>query len=107
MGDLRETTVEMQRREQELREKQEQLVQAGKLATLGELTPGVAHELNNPLNNTSLFVGNAIDRLELGGAGHGRVVNELGHAPQQVPQGPEIHSPLRPLGRAAPRSPGP
>src|SRR5712691_6049604 len=42
MGDLRETTAEMQRREQELRDKQEQLVQAGKLATLGELTTGVA-----------------------------------------------------------------
>src|SRR5947209_16185099 len=65
MGDLRETTAEMQRREQELRDKQEQLVQAGKLATLGELTTGVAHELNNPLNNIGLFVGNAIDFLEL------------------------------------------
>ena len=51
----------MQHREQELREKQEQLVQAGKLATLGELTTGVAHELNNPLNNIGLFVGNVID----------------------------------------------
>src|SRR6266446_504034 len=67
MGDLRETTAEMQRREQELRDKQEQLVQAGKLATLGELTTGVAHELNNPLNNIGLFVGNAIDLIELGG----------------------------------------
>src|SRR5436309_3616089 len=67
MGDLRETTAEMQRRELELRDKQEQLVQAGKLATLGELTTGVAHELNNPLNNTGLFVGNAVDLLELGG----------------------------------------
>ncbi len=61
MGDLRETTQEIERREQELRDKQEQLVQAGKLATLGELTTGVAHELNNPLNNIGLFVGN-VDR---------------------------------------------
>ncbi len=43
MSDLKETTEEIQRREQELREKQEQLVQAGKLATLGELTTGVAN----------------------------------------------------------------
>src|SRR3954467_2340209 len=66
MGDLRETTQEMERREQELREKQEQLVQAGKLATLGELTTGVAHELNNPLNNIGLFVGNVLDQVRLG-----------------------------------------
>ena len=33
MGDLRDTTREMQRRERELREKQDQLVQAAKLAT--------------------------------------------------------------------------
>ena len=56
----------MQRREQELREKQEQLVQAAKLATLGELTTGVAHELNNPLNNIGLFIGNVIDRIRAG-----------------------------------------
>ena len=66
MGDLRETTQEMERREQELRDKQEQLVQAGKLATLGELTTGVAHELNNPLNNIGLYVGNVIDRIHMG-----------------------------------------
>src|SRR5207248_3177347 len=66
MGDLRETTQEMERREHELRDKQEQLVQAGKLATLGELTTGVAHELNNPLNNIGLYLGNVLDRIRLG-----------------------------------------
>jgi len=104
MGDLRETTVEVERREQELRDKQEQLVQAGKLATLGELTAGVAHELNNPLNNTSLFVGNAIDRLELGGTDNERIVTELRHAMQQVRKATEIISHLRTFGRAAPLS---
>src|SRR5213594_2021341 len=104
MGDLRETTAEMQRREQELRDKQEQLVQAGKLATLGELTTGVAHELNNPLNNIGLFVGNAIDLIELTPTEKGQVVGELRHAMQQVRKATEIISHLRTFGRAAPAS---
>src|SRR5204862_505477 len=81
---LRDTTAEIQRREQELRDKQEQLVQAGKLATLGELTTGVAHELNNPLNNIGLFVGNAVDLVDLGVADRERIVCELKNAMQQV-----------------------
>ena len=104
MGDLRETTAEMQRREQELRDKQEQLVQAGKLATLGELTTGVAHELNNPLNNIGLFVGNAIDLIELGATDRGQIVRELRRTTQQVHKATEIISHLRTFGRAAPVS---
>src|SRR5438093_1590930 len=104
MGDLRETTAEMQRHEQELRDKQEQLVQAGKLATLGELTTGVAHELNNPLNNTGLFVGNAIDLIELGVTDKGKIVRELRQAMQQVRKATEIISHLRTFGRVAPAS---
>ena len=34
---------------------QDELVQAGKLASLGTLTSGVAHELNNPINNISMI----------------------------------------------------
>lgn len=101
MDDLRETTQEMERREQELREKQEQLVQAGKLATLGELTTGVAHELNNPLNNIGLFIGNAIDHIELGMADRQQVLRELQSAMQQVRKATEIISHLRTFGRAA------
>jgi C4-dicarboxylate-specific signal transduction histidine kinase len=104
MDDLRETTDEMQLREKELREKQEQLVQAGKLATLGELTTGVAHELNNPLNNIGLFVGNAIDLMELGNADRNRILLELGNAMQQVRKASDIISHLRAFGRSAPFS---
>jgi C4-dicarboxylate-specific signal transduction histidine kinase len=101
MGDLRETTGEMQRREQELRDKQEQLVQAAKLATLGELTTGVAHELNNPLNNIGLFVGNAIDMMDFGVGDTEAVLRELRSTMQQVQKATEIISHLRTFGRAA------
>jgi C4-dicarboxylate-specific signal transduction histidine kinase len=101
MGDLRETTQEMERREHELRDKQEQLVQAGKLATLGELTTGVAHELNNPLNNIGLYVGNVIDRIRLGEDDAEPLVADLEKAMEQVRKATEIISHLRTFGRAA------
>jgi C4-dicarboxylate-specific signal transduction histidine kinase len=101
MGDLRDTTEEIQRREQELRDKQEQLVQAGKLATLGELTTGVAHELNNPLNNISLFIGNVVDQIELGQPDEARMRHNLQTAMQQVRKATEIISHLRTFGRVA------
>jgi C4-dicarboxylate-specific signal transduction histidine kinase len=101
MGDLRETTQEMERREHELRDKQEQLVQAGKLATLGELTTGVAHELNNPLNNIGLYLGNVIDQVELGQVDQERIVRDLQSAQEQVRKASEIISHLRTFGRVA------
>jgi C4-dicarboxylate-specific signal transduction histidine kinase len=104
MGDLRDTTEEIRQREQELREKQEQLVQAAKLATLGELTTGVAHELNNPLNNIGLYIGNVLDRLKLGAADQGRITQDLDRAMQQVLKATEIITHLRTFGRAAPAS---
>jgi C4-dicarboxylate-specific signal transduction histidine kinase len=101
MGDLQKTTDEIQRRERELREKQEQLVQAAKLATLGELTTGVAHELNNPLNNIGLFIGNVIDAVELGKADPPLIRRHLDNALRQVRKATEIISHLRTFGRAA------
>src|SRR5690242_12527253 len=104
MGDLRDTTAEMERREQELREKQEQLVQAAKLATLGELTTGVAHELNNPLNNIGLFIGNVIDMIQLGADDQTRILQDLNKAMAQVHKASQIITHLRTFGRAAPAS---
>ncbi len=39
----------------ELRNREEQLIQSKKLASIGVLTAGVAHELTNPLNNISMI----------------------------------------------------
>ena len=107
MGDLRETTEEVRRREHELRDKQDQLVQAGKLATVGGLTTGIAHELNNPLNNIGLFVGNAIDHIELDATDRERLLDELRHALREVRRATAIISHLRTFGRVASVSPEP
>ena len=45
----------VEQRTRELRESQKQLLQKEKLAALGELTAGIAHEIQNPLNFVNNF----------------------------------------------------
>jgi signal transduction histidine kinase len=47
-----------------LNQRNRQIVQTEKLASLGTLTSGVAHELNNPLNNISTSVQILLEELE-------------------------------------------
>ena len=49
-----EMEEQLARREEELEKKNKELFQARKLAAIGTLASGVAHELNNPLNNIYL-----------------------------------------------------
>ena len=46
---------EIERTLTELRNTQSQLIQAEKMASLGELTAGIAHEIQNPLNFVNNF----------------------------------------------------
>lgn len=49
-----------------LRAAQEELVQAGKLAVLGQLATGITHELNQPLGAVRTLAGNSIEFLKRG-----------------------------------------
>ena len=48
----------------EIERRQDQLVQSKKLSSIGTLTAGVAHQLNNPLNNISTSCQIALEELE-------------------------------------------
>jgi len=48
----------------QLETKQEQLLQSRKMASIGTFTSGIAHELNNPLNNISLTAESFMEDFE-------------------------------------------
>lgn len=63
---LRCEVEERERAERTLRDAQLGLVQASKLASLGQLSAGIAHELNQPLAALVTLSGNAVRFLERG-----------------------------------------
>jgi|YNPNPStandDraft_1061719.scaffolds.fasta_scaffold02563_7 two-component system NtrC family sensor kinase len=46
---------QLERSNAALREAEEQLIQSAKLASMGQLAAGIAHEINNPLGTVTLF----------------------------------------------------
>ncbi|MBR1145926.1 ATP-binding protein [Bradyrhizobium sp. AUGA SZCCT0431] len=66
LRELRERTKDLSESLDELRTAQDRLVQTEKLASLGQLTAGIAHEIKNPLNfvnNFSALSAELIDEL--------------------------------------------
>jgi GAF domain-containing protein len=57
LNELRQRTADLTQSLEELRATQDRLVQTEKLASLGQLTAGIAHEIKNPLNFVNNFSG--------------------------------------------------
>ncbi len=62
----RELRKKIEERTRELKLAQEDLVQAAKMAALGQLSAGINHELNNPLTAIRAYATNAVQFLENG-----------------------------------------
>jgi signal transduction histidine kinase len=71
---------QLRQQQQELRATQAQLIQREKMASLGELTTGIAHEMQNPLNFVTNFAEVSTDliaELRETRASHAGLENEL------------------------------
>ena len=64
LNELRDRTRELAKSLEELRTTQDRLVQTQKLALLGQLTAGIAHEIKNPLNFVNNFSGISAELID-------------------------------------------
>jgi len=90
---------------EELHRRSEQVVQSEKMVSLGTLTSGVAHELNNPLNNISTSVQILMEELQDGDLEYQKQL--LTDTENQVERARDIVKALLEFSRAKSFSPHP
>jgi C4-dicarboxylate-specific signal transduction histidine kinase len=101
-GEVRRLLGEAKMPERALGQDQVRLLQAAKLASIAELATGVAHELNNPLNNIGLFAGNLIERVEAGSSTATDCLPALRNIMEQVQKGSQVVNALRSFAGQSP-----
>lgn len=100
---LRKEVAERQQAEQTLRAAQDELVQAAKLAVLGQLAAGITHELAQPLGAMRTLSGNAIEFMKRGNLA--TVEQNLGIIARLADQMGRIITPLKTFARKSPAIP--
>ncbi|MHC6227580.1 ATP-binding protein [Pseudomonas sp. X10] len=83
----------------QVRRSQQQLLQSAKMATLGELATGLAHEINQPLNVMRMAVVNTLKRLENGTAEPAYLEEKLKRIDAQVQRASRVVEHMRVFGR--------
>jgi PAS domain S-box-containing protein len=97
--------TERRRLQAELQLKELKLIQTSKLATLGEMATGVAHELNQPLNNIGLLSSRLSRHLgDMPAEEQEFFKDKLGKVQDQVARAGRIIDHLRTFGRVRQRS---
>jgi len=64
LGELRQRTSALSESLENLRTAQDRLIQTEKLASLGQLTAGIAHEIKNPLNFVNNFSALSVELID-------------------------------------------
>ncbi|WP_339515735.1 PAS domain-containing protein [Pseudomonas sp. RL_15y_Pfl2_60] len=83
----------------EVRKAQQQLFQGAKMATLGEMATGMAHELNQPLNVMRMAVANTLKRISAGEVPAEYLEDKLKRIEAQVLRAARIVDHMRVFGR--------
>jgi signal transduction histidine kinase len=78
-----------------------QLLQTAKLATLGEMSTGMAHELNQPLNIIKLALSNLSNSVSKGRATEASIMERLSRMDSAVDRAATIIDHMRAFGRVA------
>ena len=83
----------------EVRRSQQQLTQSAKMATLGEMATGLAHEINQPLNVMRMAIVNVLKRLSNGDVQIDYLQDKLKRIDAQVQRAARVVDHMRVFGR--------
>ena len=85
------------RAEDALKQRQDELVHVARLSTMGEMSTGIAHELNQPLSAIANFANGCARRLRLGIGSEEELLSALSQISAQANRAAEIIKRLRAL----------